>query len=90
LLPDGEESFPDRSQSLWRLAPGAVFVLVGLSALTVLAITLDSHRRNLLLGGTVAFLICCFGFAALIVRPYNREKQKLGEQNLYRDDHIVK
>ncbi|HKV92035.1 MAG TPA: hypothetical protein VJW20_05765 [Candidatus Angelobacter sp.] len=67
--------------------PGAILVLLGLTVLTILAVTLDPHRRNLLLGGTAVFLLCAFGFVALIVRSYNRDKQKLIEQNRYRDDH---
>jgi uncharacterized membrane protein YcjF (UPF0283 family) len=87
---DGEEDSPDRSRSLWRLLPGAIFVLVGLVVITAIVITLDSHHRNVFFGALAALLIFCFGFASLIVRSYNREKQKLGEQNPYRDDHIIK
>ena len=90
ILPDSEEDSLEDSTSRWPLLPGAIFVFVGLAVLVALVVTLDSHRRNLLLGGTAAFLFFVFGFASLIVRSYNREKQKLGEQNPYRDDHIIK
>lgn len=61
-----------------------------LTVLTILAVTLNPHQLNLLLGGTAVFLLCAFGFAALIVQSYNRDKQKLIEQNRYNDDRIVK
>jgi hypothetical protein len=51
---------------------------------------LESSSAQSLLGGTAVFLLCAFGFAALIVRSYNRDKQKLIEQNRYNDDRIVK
>ena len=87
---DNEESLRNDSISLWRLLPGAILVLLGLTALTILAVTLDPYRRNLLLGGTAVLLLFVFGFAALIVWSYNRDKQKLIQQNRYRDDHIIK
>jgi positive regulator of sigma E activity len=71
------------------LLGGSIFVFVGLTALVLLVVTLDSHRRNLLLGFTALFLAFMFGFAALIVRSYNRDKKKLDEQNPYRNDHVV-
>jgi NhaP-type Na+/H+ or K+/H+ antiporter len=71
------------------LIPGAIFVLVGLAVLTVVAISLESHQRNLFLGGTAALLIFVFIFAALLVCSYNRDKRKLKEQAPYRDDHII-
>lgn len=86
-LQDNEENLLNDSIHLWRLLPGAILVLLGLTVLTILVVTLDPHRRNLLLGGTAVFLLCAFGFAALIVRSYNRERQRLIEQNQYRDDH---
>lgn len=89
-LQDDKESLRNDSIHLWRLLPGAILVLLGLTVLAILAVTLDPHQRNLLLGGTAIFLLCAFGFAALIVRSYNRDKQKLIEQNRSRDDHIVK
>lgn len=87
---DDKENLRNDSIHLWRLLPGAILVLLGLTVLTILAVTLDLHRRNLLLGGTAVFLLCAFGFAALIVRSYNRDQQKLIKQDRYHNDHIVK
>jgi len=89
VVPIDEESLPAPSSSLWRLVPGAIFVLVGLTVFTLVVVTVDAHQRNLLLGGTAAFLILVFIFAGLLVRSYNRDKRKFKEQTPYRDDHII-
>ena len=62
---------------------------MGLAVLAMVVATLDPYRRSLFLGGTTVLLILAFGFAALIVRSYNRDKEKLMKQNPYRDDHII-
>ena len=50
VVPIDQESLPSPSSSLWRLIPGAIFVLVGLTVFTLVVVTVDSHQRNLLLG----------------------------------------
>jgi cbb3-type cytochrome oxidase subunit 3 len=81
LPPYDEKSFLEGSGSRWPLLGGAVFVTVGLVMLVVLAVTLDSHRRNLFLGWTAVFLVFVFGFAACIVWSFNRDKKKLRDQS---------
>ncbi|MFI5104024.1 MAG: hypothetical protein ACHP79_03775 [Terriglobales bacterium] len=61
-----------------------------LVTLVVLAVTLDSHQRNLFLGWTAVFLVFVFGFAGCIIWSYNRDKEKLRKTDPYRDDHVVK
>jgi len=89
FLPDEKDSSRYEAGRLLRLFPAAVYVFVGLAVLAMLAATLDPHRRSLLLGGTTVFLIFAFGFAALIVRSYHRDKEKMMKQKPYRDDHII-
>jgi len=87
--PETEDSSRYERSQLRRMIPPAVFVFAALACFAALALTVDSHRRNILIGGTATFLVFFFLFGALIIWSYKRDKKKLIKQDPYRDDHIV-
>lgn len=65
----------------------AVVTLGGLAMVVIGFMNSDANVHKLILFGTVMLVAFIFGFGALIVRSYNRDKKKLMEQHPYRHDH---